>query len=185
MGSVFLQGWALSLGLIVAIGAQNAFVLRQGLRREHVASVVFFCAITDALLIAAGVLGMAQALGESPMVANVLALQRSILDPLFAPGVSARLLEAPLKAPKGVNPLSLAQVHDSLQQAIWSEAIAGQEASLLRRNLQREHLRRVTDVLVKPSGNMPSVLVTRSPSRSFRMSNGPKISFGSEKRVSM
>ena len=42
MGSVFLQGWALSLGLIVAIGAQNAFVLRQGLRREHVTSVVFF-----------------------------------------------------------------------------------------------------------------------------------------------
>ena len=42
MGSVFLQGLALSLGLIVAIGAQNAFVLRQGLRREHVASVVLF-----------------------------------------------------------------------------------------------------------------------------------------------
>ena len=78
MGSVFLQGLALSLGLIVAIGAQNAFVLRQGLRREHVASVVFFCAITDALLIAAGVLGMAQALGESPMVANALALAGAV-----------------------------------------------------------------------------------------------------------
>ena len=78
MGSVFLQGLALSLGLIVAIGAQNAFVLRQGLRREHVASVVFFCAITDALLIAAGVLGMAQALGERPMVANALALSGAV-----------------------------------------------------------------------------------------------------------
>jgi L-lysine exporter family protein LysE/ArgO len=78
MGSVFLQGLALSLGLIVAIGAQNAFVLRQGLRREHVASVVFFCAITDALLIAAGVLGMAQALGESPMVAQALALAGAV-----------------------------------------------------------------------------------------------------------
>ena len=41
---VFLQGFALGLGLIVAIGAQNAFVLRQGLRREHVATVVGFCA---------------------------------------------------------------------------------------------------------------------------------------------
>ena len=40
---VFTQGLALSLGLIVAIGAQNAFVLRQGLRREHVATVVLFC----------------------------------------------------------------------------------------------------------------------------------------------
>ena len=78
MGSVFLQGLALSLSLIVAIGAQNAFVLRQGLRREHVASVVFFCAISDALLIAAGVLGMAQALGERPMVANALALAGAV-----------------------------------------------------------------------------------------------------------
>ena len=52
---VFLQGLAISFGLIVAIGAQNAFVLRQGLRREHVGSVVFFCALADAVLIADGV----------------------------------------------------------------------------------------------------------------------------------
>jgi len=78
MGSVFLQGLALSLGLIVAIGAQNAFVLRQGLRREHVASVVLFCAISDALLMAAGVLGMGQALGERPMVAHALALAGAV-----------------------------------------------------------------------------------------------------------
>jgi L-lysine exporter family protein LysE/ArgO len=78
MGSVFLQGLALSLGLIVAIGAQNAFVLRQGLRREHVASVVFFCALSDALLMAAGVLGMGQALGERPMVAHALALAGAV-----------------------------------------------------------------------------------------------------------
>lgn len=70
----FLQGLVLSLGLIVAIGAQNAFVLRQGLRREHVASVVLFCALADALLITAGVLGMAQALGNSPGVARAMAL---------------------------------------------------------------------------------------------------------------
>ena len=71
---VFLQGLTLSLGLIVAIGAQNAFVLRQGLRREHVGAVVLFCAVSDALLISAGVLGMAQALGNSPGLARALAL---------------------------------------------------------------------------------------------------------------
>lgn len=71
---VFVQGLALSLGLIVAIGAQNAFVLRQGLRREHVGSVVLFCALADAVLIAAGVLGMAQALAQSPGLARALAL---------------------------------------------------------------------------------------------------------------
>lgn len=70
---VFTQGLALSLGLIVAIGAQNAFVLRQGLRREHVGAVVLFCALVDALLIGAGVLGMAQALGDRPGLARGLA----------------------------------------------------------------------------------------------------------------
>ena len=76
--SVFVQGLALGLGLIVAIGAQNAFVLRQGLRREHVGAVVLFCAVSDALLISAGVLGMAQALGNSPGLARALALGGAI-----------------------------------------------------------------------------------------------------------
>ena len=75
---VFVQGLALSLGLIVAIGAQNAFVLRHGLRRQHVGSVVLFCAVADAVLIAAGVLGMAQALGESPSLARALALAGAV-----------------------------------------------------------------------------------------------------------
>lgn len=71
---VIAQGFALSFGLIVAIGAQNAFVLRQGLRMEHVGSVVLFCALADALLITAGVMGMARALGERPDIARLLAL---------------------------------------------------------------------------------------------------------------
>lgn len=70
----FTQGFVLGFGLIVAIGAQNAFVLRQGLRREHVGVVVTFCAVADAALIAAGVLGMAQALRAQPGLARALAL---------------------------------------------------------------------------------------------------------------
>jgi len=76
--SIFIQGLALGFGLIVAIGAQNAFVLRQGLRREHVASVVLFCALADAVLIAAGVLGMAQALERNSALARVLALAGAV-----------------------------------------------------------------------------------------------------------
>ena len=75
---VFTQGFALSLGLIVAIGAQNAFVLRQGLRREHVGPVVLFCALADAVLIGAGVLGMAQALASQPGLARALALAGAV-----------------------------------------------------------------------------------------------------------
>jgi L-lysine exporter family protein LysE/ArgO len=76
--TVYVQGFALSFGLIVAIGAQNAFVLRQGLRREHVSSVVLFCALVDALLITAGVFGMAKAIGDHPELARALALAGSV-----------------------------------------------------------------------------------------------------------
>ncbi|MGR3609029.1 MAG: LysE/ArgO family amino acid transporter [Sulfitobacter sp.] len=57
MTSAFLPGFALSLTLILAIGAQNAFVLRQGLKQQHVFWVCATCALSDALLIAAGVAG--------------------------------------------------------------------------------------------------------------------------------
>src|SRR3954454_200396 len=60
------SGLALGLGLIVAIGAQNAFVLRQGLRLEHVTAVVAVCAASDLALIAAGVLGAGAALTRVP-----------------------------------------------------------------------------------------------------------------------
>lgn len=79
---VFSQGMALGFALIVAIGAQNAFVLRQGLRREHVGSVVLVCAIADALLITLGVFGMAQALGERVWLARLMAFAGAVF--LFA-----------------------------------------------------------------------------------------------------
>ncbi len=56
--SSFGTGFALSFSLILAIGAQNAFVLRQGLARQHVLPVVMFCAVADMLLIVAGVAGV-------------------------------------------------------------------------------------------------------------------------------
>jgi len=58
MLSSFFPGFLLSLGLILAIGAQNAFVLRQGLRQEHVFWVCLTCGVSDAVLIAAGVAGI-------------------------------------------------------------------------------------------------------------------------------
>ena len=66
----FLSGFALSASLIVAIGAQNLFVLRQGLKNEHVGPVVLFCGFSDAVLIIAGVGGMGALLGALPQVAK-------------------------------------------------------------------------------------------------------------------
>lgn len=70
----FLAGFALSAALIAAIGAQNLFVLRQGLRGEHVAAVVLFCAGVDSLLITLGVAGAGAALSAAPGLTRVLTL---------------------------------------------------------------------------------------------------------------
>jgi L-lysine exporter family protein LysE/ArgO len=61
-----LIGFVTSLSLIVAIGAQNAFVLRQGLRGEHVLPVVLVCAVSDAVLISAGITGLGALLTSQP-----------------------------------------------------------------------------------------------------------------------
>ncbi|PXA86633.1 amino acid transporter [Caulobacter sp. D4A] len=70
----FIKGFALSAGLIVAIGAQNMFVLRQGLKREHVLPIVLFCALADASLIVAGVSGLGQVLALVPALSLILSL---------------------------------------------------------------------------------------------------------------
>ena len=57
-GSAFFAGFLISLSLILAIGAQNTFVLRQGLKRQHILPLILFCAISDAFLICLGVLGL-------------------------------------------------------------------------------------------------------------------------------
>ncbi|MDQ0615613.1 L-lysine exporter family protein LysE/ArgO [Microbacterium sp. W4I4] len=62
----FLAGLGLGLSLIVAIGAQNVFVLRQGLRREHVLPVVVICALSDAVLILVGVAGLGFLVERAP-----------------------------------------------------------------------------------------------------------------------
>ncbi|NUS15693.1 MAG: amino acid transporter [Streptomyces sp.] len=67
-----LAGLGTGLSLIVAIGAQNAFVLRQGIRREHVAVVVAICALSDALLISAGIGGVGSVVAAWPSAVTVI-----------------------------------------------------------------------------------------------------------------
>ena len=70
--TAFLSGFTLGLGLIVAIGAQNAFVLRQGLKREHVFWVCLVCALSDAVLIAAGVAGFGFVVQQLPWLIEAM-----------------------------------------------------------------------------------------------------------------
>ena len=89
-----LAGLGLGLSLIIAIGAQNAFFLRQGLRGEHLLPVVAVCALSDAVLIGAGVLGAGALLDRLPW-----------LLPVFRVGGAAFLLAyAVVAARRAVRP---------------------------------------------------------------------------------
>ncbi|WP_295486741.1 LysE/ArgO family amino acid transporter [Accumulibacter sp.] len=68
MSADLIAGFVAGAALIIAIGAQNAFVLRQGIRREHVLPIVLVCASADALLIAAGVTGLGALIESVPLV---------------------------------------------------------------------------------------------------------------------
>lgn len=76
-------GFGTGLSLIVAIGAQNAFVLRQGLRRQAVLAVVVICALSDAALIALGVAGLGAVVTAWPAALTVVGLVERLLPPLL------------------------------------------------------------------------------------------------------
>ena len=67
----YISGFFLGLSLIIAIGSQNAFVLKQGLKREHIFFVCLFCAVSDALLISAGVGGFGAVTARYPHIIDV------------------------------------------------------------------------------------------------------------------
>ncbi|RJF97385.1 LysE/ArgO family amino acid transporter [Noviherbaspirillum saxi] len=67
----YLKGLGLGAGLIVAIGSQNAHVLRMGLQRQHVALTVLVCIVCETLLIAAGVAGVGAAIERQPLLVDL------------------------------------------------------------------------------------------------------------------
>ena len=71
MWQSYVNGLLVAAGLIMAIGTQNAFVLAQSLRREHHLPVAALCVTCDALLVAAGVFGLATVLAQNPTLLAV------------------------------------------------------------------------------------------------------------------
>jgi L-lysine exporter family protein LysE/ArgO len=90
-----LAGLGLGLSLIIAIGAQNAFVLRQGLRREHVLPVVLVCAISDAVLIAVGVGGGGVLFDAVPWLVDVIRWAGAIFLAVYGILAAVRALRRP------------------------------------------------------------------------------------------
>ena len=83
----FWQGLGLGAGLIIAIGAQNAFVLRQGLKKQHVFLSALVCTLCDAALITLGVAGFGSVVSSNPILTNLAAWGGAIF--LFVYGLRA------------------------------------------------------------------------------------------------
>lgn len=88
----FITGLTLGASLIVAIGAQNAFVLRQGLRREHVAVVVGVCAMLDVALMSAGVNGLGAAVRQHPRLLEAATVGGALMLAWYALAAFRRAL---------------------------------------------------------------------------------------------
>jgi L-lysine exporter family protein LysE/ArgO len=112
--AAFTTGFALSATLIMAIGAQNSFVLRQGLRREHVAAIVAFCALADLALISAGVAGLATVLGSAPILTMALTIAGTLFLLWYGLRALRRALQPRSLQAAGSMPVSL---HGAVAQA--------------------------------------------------------------------
>ena len=140
ISTAYWQGIGMGAGLIIAIGAQNAFVLSQAIRRNHALPVAGLCSLIDALLIAAGVCGLGRLVAENEMLRTIAALggaafllwfgARSLTEAfkhneLATHGPDARGLGATLAATLAV---SLLNPHVYLDTVVMLGAISGNYA---------------------------------------------------------
>ncbi|WP_199516312.1 LysE/ArgO family amino acid transporter [Nucisporomicrobium flavum] len=102
-----LAGFAASVVLIVAIGAQNAFVLRQGLRREHVLPVVVVCAVSDLALITAGIAGLGAVVAARPVAVTVIRWAGAAFLLAYAAIAAKRALRPAALSPTDRGPATL------------------------------------------------------------------------------
>jgi L-lysine exporter family protein LysE/ArgO len=110
----FISGFLISISLILALGPQNVFVMRQGLLRSHVFAACLVCSISDALLIGAGVLGVGLFLSEM----EELAIWMSIGASIFLIFYGCLRIKSALD-PKGL------EVGDNESQDLWPTILAG------------------------------------------------------------
>lgn len=86
---------------------------------------------------------------------SVFAVHKAVLDRVLSDGVATRLVESATQVADPKTTLSVAELNAALTGAIWSELRSGADINLVRRNLQREHVRRLAVVLLKPSAGTP------------------------------
>lgn len=108
----YISGFLLGLSLIIAIGSQNAFVLKQGIKREHIFYICLFCAVSDALLISAGVAGFGAVTARYPQVVEIAKLAGTV----FLVGYGLQSLYASLRLSHALS--AEGQVVSSLKKSL-------------------------------------------------------------------
>ncbi len=114
MELAFISGFLISISLILALGPQNVFVLRQGLLRTHVFAACLVCSISDALLIAAGVLGVGLFISEIEELAIWMSVGAALF--LIAYGI--------LRIKSAFNPKGM-EVEEGESKELWPTILAG------------------------------------------------------------
>ena len=115
-----LAGLGLGLSLIVAIGAQNAFVLRQGLRREHVLIVVVVCAAAAAILITAGVAGLGVLIQQAGWILVVVRIAGAAFLTWYGIGAARRAIKPKvLEADEGGDRMTRAAAISTVLALTW------------------------------------------------------------------
>lgn len=139
MGSPLVIGFVASFTLIAAIGAQNAFVLRQGIRREHVLPVVALCTVSDIVLISAGIAGFGMLINAHPGAVNVARFGGALF--LFGYGLLAarRALRPSALAPSDRTPARLAEVLLTCAALTWLNPHVYLDTVVLLGALANEH----------------------------------------------
>jgi|TARA_B110000211_G_scaffold92633_1_gene108005 L-lysine exporter family protein LysE/ArgO len=112
--SIWLEGFAISISLIFALGPQNVFVLRQGLRKEHVFISCLVCAVSDALLIGAGVLGVGAFISEIEEIKIWISIMASLF--LFTYGI--------MRVKSALDPIGM-EINEGDSKSLKATIIAG------------------------------------------------------------
>jgi L-lysine exporter family protein LysE/ArgO len=117
--SIALTGFLIGLSLIVAIGAQNAYLLRLGLSRNHVGTAVFICTISDAILIFAGVAGMGKIIESQKTILKIICWIGAIYLLYFAISALRRVMKSESLTPASEIGLSKKQAVVSVLGFTW------------------------------------------------------------------
>lgn len=132
-------GFLTGLSLIVVIGAQNAYVLRQGLRREHVAAVVAVCAASDLVLIAAGVAGLGGLVAANPGALAVARWGGAVFLVALAAAAVRRATRAEHLDPAATGPSGLAPTLATALALTWLNPHVYLDTVVLLGGLSTQH----------------------------------------------